>query len=85
MKTKLSSKGQIVLPEAIRKKLGMVAGESLEVTVEEGRVILTRNPESLAKAQIGVSGVTGMPILSVPKGSLVLTSEQVAALLADFP
>ena len=37
---KLSSKGQIVLPKAIRDAMGMGPGTIIKITVQEGKVIL---------------------------------------------
>jgi len=41
-RTTLSTKGQIVLPQAIRTRLGLTAGSELEVTTEGDSVILRR-------------------------------------------
>jgi AbrB family looped-hinge helix DNA binding protein len=38
--TMASSKGQIVIPAALRQKLGIKAGTRLAVTRDEGRLIL---------------------------------------------
>ena len=40
--TKISSKGQVVLPQAIRQKLRLVEGESMIVLSSEDTVILKR-------------------------------------------
>ncbi|MCL6448612.1 MAG: AbrB/MazE/SpoVT family DNA-binding domain-containing protein [Armatimonadetes bacterium] len=41
METRISPKGQITLPVAVRKKLGINAGDVLKVSVAgEGRIIL---------------------------------------------
>lgn len=41
METRISPKGQITLPVAVRKKLGISAGDVLKVSVAgEGRIIL---------------------------------------------
>jgi AbrB family looped-hinge helix DNA binding protein len=42
LKTRLSSKGQIVLPGALRKQMGFESGETFDVTIENERVVLTR-------------------------------------------
>jgi AbrB family looped-hinge helix DNA binding protein len=44
--TKVSSKGQMVLPAKIRQELGIEAGTRISVSIENGRVIL--DPETLA-------------------------------------
>ena len=41
MKTKISTKGQVVLPNPIRRKLGLRAGDSLDAKVEGDRIVLT--------------------------------------------
>ncbi len=38
--TKLSSKGQVVIPEAIRRRLGLEAGTEFVVLGEDGTVVL---------------------------------------------
>ncbi len=38
--TKMSSKGQVVIPEAIRKRLGLKPGSQFVVVGEKGTVIL---------------------------------------------
>ena len=40
----ISSKGQIVLPQAVRRKLGLQEGDKLEVSVEGQAVLLTPLP-----------------------------------------
>ncbi|MFO7555727.1 MAG: AbrB/MazE/SpoVT family DNA-binding domain-containing protein, partial [Desulfobacterales bacterium] len=46
--TKMSSKGQVVIPEAIRKKLGLKPGDQFVVTGDKDVVILKSiSPPSL--------------------------------------
>lgn len=46
--SKMSSKGQVVIPEEIRKRLGLKAGDRFVVLGEKGTVILTAiSPPSL--------------------------------------
>lgn len=40
MLVKLSSKGQLVIPEAIRRALGLKAGARLQVELEGNRIVL---------------------------------------------
>lgn len=44
--TTVSSKGQLVIPAAIREQLGIEAGTQVEVRVEGGHVIL--DPQTMA-------------------------------------
>src|SRR4051812_28851806 len=76
--TKLSSRGQVVLPRSIRRKLGLLPGETFAVTVEDERIILTRS----RMARIVSDPASGLPVLTVgtaPK----LSSAQVAEMLAN--
>lgn len=85
MKTKLSSKGQIVLPGAVRKRLGCQPGETFDVTLEDDRVILTRSAKPSPVFRIVSDPKTGMPVLASGKSEPKLTGMQVAELLHDFP
>jgi AbrB family looped-hinge helix DNA binding protein len=46
MFTTVSSKGQMVIPAAIREELGIKPGTRIAIRVEDGRVII--DPETLA-------------------------------------
>ncbi len=85
MKTTLSSKGQVVLPGPVRKRLGLKAGESLLVAVDaEDRIVLSRSSEPPAEAETEIDPLSGLPVL-VPGGQRILTSDQVSEILSDFP
>ena len=48
--TKMSSRGQVVIPEAVREKLGLGAGTRFVVTGEGDVVVLKKlNPPSMAE------------------------------------
>lgn len=51
---KLSRKGQFVIPKEMREAMGVKEGEGLLVSLEEGRVVLTR-PREYAKATRGLT------------------------------
>jgi len=40
--TKISSKGQVVIPQEIREKLGLTEGETLVVSVKDGLIVLKK-------------------------------------------
>jgi AbrB family looped-hinge helix DNA binding protein len=90
MQTRVSTKGQIVLPGQLRRRLGIRAGDPLDVSVEskgvEGeRIVLTmRSPRRLA-AKIVADPVTGLPVLSAGKDAPVLSSKYVDEILSNFP
>jgi AbrB family looped-hinge helix DNA binding protein len=42
MKTTLSEKGQVTIPKPLRVRLGIRAGQVLEVNEERGRLVMTK-------------------------------------------
>jgi len=85
METKLSTKGQVVLPGPIRRKLGLQAGDSLTATVQEGGILLKPQRKRGRKARIVADPITGLPVLTFGEGAPVLTSKQVREMLDEFP
>ncbi len=87
MQTKVSSNGQVVLPDSIRRKLGIQAGDSLDADVQNGNVVLSpiSKVKKPRKARIVTSPVTGLPVLDAREDAPILTNEMVREMLADFP
>jgi len=85
LKTTISSKGQVVLPAEVRRRLGLLPGTEMSVEVQEDQVILEIIGSMPPKFRQGKSPVSGMPVLEITKNRSVLTSEQVEELLMDFP
>jgi AbrB family looped-hinge helix DNA binding protein len=89
MTTKLSSKGQIVLPAQLRRKLALQTGDDLEIHLEQAgegeRIVITRKKMSRPRRKIIKDPITGWPVLEAPPGTPLLTSERVRDMLADFP
>ena len=85
METKLSTKGQVVLPGPIRRELGLQAGDSLDAKVQAGRVMLTPRRKRSRVARILTDPITGLPVLSAGPEAPLLTSRQVREILAEFP
>lgn len=85
METKLSTKGQVVLPGAIRRKLGLEPGDALEAKVHDGGVMLTPRRKRRQKARIVTDEATGLPVLSAGPDAPPLTSKQVREILDEFP
>jgi AbrB family looped-hinge helix DNA binding protein len=84
MQTRVSTKGQIVLPGPIRRRLGIRAGDPLEAEVEAGSIILTPLKKRLHKGRIITDPVTGLPVLSAGADAPVLSSKEVEEILANF-
>ena len=85
MQTKISTKGQVVLPSAIRRRLGLQAGDSLNVKVEGEQIVLQPKQRRKKKGKIVTDPVTGFPVLTLGPGAPVLTSKEVEEMRADFP
>ena len=85
MQTKVSTKGQIVLPGPLRRRLGIRAGDPLEVNVQAGSIVLTPPKRALQKMRIVTDPVTGLPVLSAGGDVPVLRSRDVEEILANFP
>jgi AbrB family looped-hinge helix DNA binding protein len=85
MKTKVSTKGQVVLPGPLRRKLGIQAGDPLEAEIENGRIVLTPRSKRVPKARIVRDPRTGLPALTVGPRAPRLTHKEVKEILADFP
>ena len=85
MQTKLSTKGQVVVPNRIRRKLNLQPGDSLDAKLEGERIILTPRRLPRRKARIIRDPVNGLPVLTAGRDAPKLTSAEVRELLADFP
>ena len=85
MTTTLSSKGQVVLPAFARKRLGLKPGVKFACSVQGTKIVLTPTEEKRARSHLVKSKLTGLVVTQGPRGAPLVTSEQVRALLADFP
>ena len=85
METKISTKGQVVLPSGIRRRLGLQAGDSLDAKLDGDRVVLTPKKGRGRRARIVKDPITGLPALSAGAEATGLTSAQVGEILAEFP
>jgi antitoxin PrlF len=57
MRTKVSEKGQITVPKPVRDRLGIRAGDELEVIDEGGRIVLSKaDPDDPVAAVYGIIG-----------------------------
>ncbi|MBZ5645060.1 MAG: AbrB/MazE/SpoVT family DNA-binding domain-containing protein [Acidobacteriia bacterium] len=83
--TTVSTKGQVVVPSSIRRKLGLQPGDSLEASLEGQRIVLTPRRVRPRKARIIRDPVTGLPVLTAGPKTPKLASAQVREILADFP
>ena len=80
MTTTLSSKGQVVIPLEIRRKLGLSEGAMISCEIVDGKVILDPNPN---RAEATVIEEDGRPILVAPPGAPEMTPELVKEILSS--
>jgi AbrB family looped-hinge helix DNA binding protein len=85
MQTKVSTKGQVVLPGPIRRRLGIQAGDPLDATIEGGRIVLTPTKKRSRSARIVADPLTGLPVLTAGDDAPTLSSKDVEDILANFP
>jgi len=85
MQTKVSTKGQVVLPGPIRRRLDLRPGDALEAKVEAGRIVLTPRRKRSHQIKVVISPKTGLPALTAGPNAPKLTGREVDEILADFP
>src|SRR3990172_9839185 len=69
LSVKVSTKHQIVVPSAVRRQLGIKAGDRLEVRIEDGDVVLHPSPARASERLYGLGrGMYGPdPDLYIPQ------------------
>jgi AbrB family looped-hinge helix DNA binding protein len=85
VQTKVSTKGQIVIPGPLRRRLGIRAGDTLDIAVEEDRIVMTQATKPKYEARMVKDPVTGFLAIDLGPEAPILTSEMVRELLKDFP
>lgn len=85
MNTKVSTKGQIVLPGPLRRRLGIRAGDPLDAHIEAGRIVLTPHRKRPRQARIVSDPLTGLPVLTAGEDAPPLTGKEVSEILTNFP
>jgi AbrB family looped-hinge helix DNA binding protein len=85
MQTKISTKGQVVLPGPIRRRLDLRPGDPLDANIEGGRIVLTPRKKRSYRVRIVIDPVSGLPALSAGPDAPTLTSKDVEEILSNFP
>lgn len=85
MQTKVSTKGQVVLPGPLRRRLDIRAGDPLEVNIEDGKIVLTPRRKRPHPVKFVTDAVTGLPALSAGSRAPALSSKEVEEILTNFP
>jgi AbrB family looped-hinge helix DNA binding protein len=81
MRTRVSTKGLVVIPQAVRRKLQLRPGDSLETRIQGSHIVLIPMRKHSRKARIVRDPLTGLPVLTAGKNAPCLTSRQVAEIL----
>lgn len=85
MQTALSTKGQVVVPGSVRRRLNLHPGHAFGVEVEDGRIGLTPLGSRKYVISIQTDRETGMAVAVAVAGAPMLTSEQVSGIPRGFP
>ncbi|TAM91470.1 MAG: AbrB/MazE/SpoVT family DNA-binding domain-containing protein [Jatrophihabitans sp.] len=70
--------GRVVIPQAIRRRLGLAAGTELEIEESDGAVVL--RPASRVRVE---TAADGLPILRAAEGAEPLTVDDVRRLVEE--
>lgn len=74
-----------MVPGALRSRLGLHPGDEFFIKLDNGSIVLTPLAPQRYSVTIGIDAATNMPVATAERGAPILTSEQVAELLTDFP
>jgi AbrB family looped-hinge helix DNA binding protein len=81
-RSRLSTKGQLVIPARLREALNLRPGDQVEMELEGRALVLRRQSQRAARLK---RGKFGRPVLVAAQSALVMTTESVTALLAELP
>jgi AbrB family looped-hinge helix DNA binding protein len=82
---KLSKNGAIVIPAKIPQQLNLRPGDEFDARIDSGRIVLLVKKRPKGTARIIKDPLTGLPVLTAGRNARVLTSDDVAKILEDFP
>ena len=80
--SRLSTKGQLVIPAQFRKALNLRPGDKIEIALEGGGLVLRRESKPGAKLK---RGKFERPVLVAAEGTRAMTTKGVIALLEELP
>ncbi len=78
MSITIDGAGRVVIPQALRRRLGLDAGTKLDVEEVDGGLVL--RPVSKVRIEIAKDG---LPILRAPEGTPEMTTEDVRRLIEE--
>ena len=74
----IDAAGRVVIPQALRRRLGLQGGTRLEIEEIDGAIVL--RPASKVRVELADDG---LPIVRAPEGAPQLSTEDVRRLLED--
>lgn len=77
---RITSKGQVTIPQQIREELGLVPNTEVEFTVEDGRAVLRPKKGELTRGQQLVKHIRDHGT-----GKMIMSSKELLAMLRDEP
>jgi AbrB family looped-hinge helix DNA binding protein len=80
-RSRLSTKGQLVIPARLREALNLRPGDQVEMELEGRALVLRRESQRAARLK---RGKFGRPVLVAAQSVPAMTSESVTALLEDL-
>lgn len=83
--TRLSSKGQVVLPRLVRSKLGWAPGVRLVCEVRGDSIVLTPQGVPNRVKEYVVDPISGLRVAKRAMDSETVSSDMVKELLVEFP
>jgi AbrB family looped-hinge helix DNA binding protein len=81
MTTQISTNGQVILPGALLRKLGIRAGDHLQAKIEAGRIVLIPQRKRSHRIKIVTDPITGLRVLSAGPDAPMLSSREVREIL----
>jgi len=78
MSTTIDRAGRVVIPQQVRRRLGLEPGTKLEIEEVDGSVVL--RPVSRVRIE---TADDGLPIIRAPEGTPPMTAEDVRRVLED--
>ena len=77
---RITSKGQVTIPQHIREELGLHPNTEVEFSVEDGRAVLNPNADPLSPGEKLVKHIRASGT-----GKMIMSSKELMALLPDEP
>jgi AbrB family looped-hinge helix DNA binding protein len=85
MQTKLSTKGRVVLPGPLRRRLDIRPGDLLDAKIENGQIVLTPQRKRAHPVKFVTDPVTGLSALTAGPNAPTMSSKEVEEILVSFP